>query len=227
MYSEAPSPIHTSGLPSPASAVSAALPPSRSSTTSPIPTAPPRFDASRMVIPSAAYAPQSPVHHPNPMASHMPVFPSRPPSVLQHLMRPDSITREMIFYRIKVLLTDSLPQWAGNTDGKLAIQHLTQLMVNTVIGHGRGGYLGPQGLSKVSNIFMCIGHEGARHYMCLAAASQWGDIIVFLKGELREKDGKDPMHDAEMMDMVQAGFDKKALQAYNKIKEGMSTKGRH
>jgi len=77
--------------------------------------------------------------------------------------------------------------------------------------------LGPKGLSSVSDIFMSIGHQGIYHYMCLAVDARWGNVTVLLKGELCEKEGKDPMNDEEMMQLCIEGFSKEAEKVFEDV----------
>ncbi|KAH7552213.1 hypothetical protein BM1_09075 [Bipolaris maydis] len=88
----------------------------------------------------------------------------RPPRVYHGpLVR---ITRDMVFDRIYLLLTENLPtRWTQNPE---ALAHLSKSMANVVIRSGQYGDFGPYGLSSLAQISAYIGHEGIYHYMCLA-----------------------------------------------------------
>jgi hypothetical protein len=87
-------------------------------------------------------------------------------------------------------------------------------MASLVTYQGNNGNLGHNGLSDLNDIFICIGHEGTKHYMCLAVRSNVSDVIVFLKGQSYERDGKDPMHDKTLMQEAKEGFSFEAMNAY-------------
>ncbi|KAF1828232.1 hypothetical protein BDW02DRAFT_617360 [Decorospora gaudefroyi] len=189
------------------------------STPSPLPSLSPlttAFDLSRMSIPPTAYAstyaPAYEEPRSFPPAGHMPSLapqqPSPPPT-------PDSITYRRIFDRVHGLLRGNLPEWWERNPE--ALHHLTARLAHVIIRHGQAGRFGPDGLGSLSEIFICIGHEDIKHYMCLAINAHWGNVVVILKGELCEKDGKDPMHDDALMELAKTGFDKEAARLYTGI----------
>ncbi|CAO2655301.1 Nn.00g103650.m01.CDS01 [Neocucurbitaria sp. VM-36] len=144
-----------------------------------------------------------------PPGTHMPLLaPQSTPTQL--LLSPDSITREMIIERIYNLLQDKLPKWSHPT----AINDLARRLAFVLIDFGRRGGFGPHGLSRLSDIFMSVGHEGTKHYMALTVNPGVGDVQLLLKGDLREKDGKDPLHDKELMEMLRDGFDQEAVRQW-------------
>ena len=73
------------------------------------------------------------------------------------------------------------------------------------------------GLSSLYQISMYTGREGIYRYMCLAVQSEWGGLSILLKGDLCEKDGKDPTHDEEMLALCKDGFDKGVAKLYASI----------
>jgi hypothetical protein len=88
---------------------------------------------------------------------------------------------------------------------------------DSIIHHGVSGSFGPHGLSKLTDVFMSIGHEGTAQYPCLAVSSQWGDVTVLLKGDNCELEDKHPNQDEEAMGKVKKALDGAALRLYRKI----------
>lgn len=41
-----------------------------------------------------------------------------------------------------------------------------------------------------------------------------GDVRILMKGDPCEKDGKDPLYDKELMDMLREGFDREAVRIW-------------
>ncbi|KAF1847071.1 uncharacterized protein K460DRAFT_402437 [Cucurbitaria berberidis CBS 394.84] len=164
-------------------------------------------------VPTARLGAAASLHHspqlPTPPTAYTPRLASQ--SVLtQQSLSPDSITREMIIERIQYLLQDKLPRWSTPT----AVLELAKRLTFILIEYGQRGGLGPHGLSKLSDIFMSVGHEGIWHYMALTVNPGMGDVQILLKGELREKEGKDPLHDEELMEMLRDGFDQQAVREW-------------
>jgi hypothetical protein len=89
--------------------------------------------------------------------------------------------------------------------------------VNRIVYYGRQGIFGPNGLGKLTGIFMSVGHEGTAHYLCLAASSQWGDVTVLLRGKACELEGENPLQDKEAMRVVGLAFDEAAAEVYRSI----------
>ncbi len=85
------------------------------------------------------------------------------------------------------------------------------------MANGVRGVFGPDGLYSLYQISMYIGRDGIYSYMCLAVQSGFGGLTVLLKGDLCEKDRKDPMYDEEMLALVKDGFDKGAAKLYSTI----------
>ncbi|KAH9877922.1 hypothetical protein J1614_003139 [Plenodomus biglobosus] len=128
-------------------------------------------------------------------------------------LTPDSITREMIQARLAELLESQIPSFNSYAITKIAI-HLTQV----VISAGQSGKLGPRGLSKLTDIFTSIGHEGKKHYMCIAiSAPGAGHVQVLLMGDLCEKEGLDPLLDDELMEMCRKGLEDVARRMYESL----------
>ncbi|KAJ4362443.1 hypothetical protein N0V83_010536 [Neocucurbitaria cava] len=130
-------------------------------------------------------------------------------------MSPDSITRDMIVDRIYGLLQGELLQW----DKETALKDLAKHLASVLIEIGRRGNLGPHGLSRLSDIFMSVGHQGTTHYMALTVNPGIGDIQILLKGELREKDGKNPLHDEGQMEMLRDGFNREAVRQWLALRQ--------
>lgn len=152
-----------------------------------------------------------------PHASGSSQYHARPLTDPQHaahlLLTPDSITREMIQARLAELLESQIPSFNSYAITKIAI-HLTQV----VISAGQSGKLGPRGLGKLTDIFMSIGHEGKKHYMCIAiSAPGAGHVQVLLMGDLCEKEGLDPLLDEELMEMCRKGLEGVARKMYESL----------
>lgn len=53
--------------------------------------------------------------------------------------------------------------------------------------------------------------------MALTVNPGIGDIQILLKGELREKDGKNPLHDEGQMEMLRDGLDREAVRQWHAL----------
>ncbi|KAJ5024253.1 hypothetical protein PSV08DRAFT_354183 [Bipolaris maydis] len=144
----------------------------------------------------------------------------RPPRVYHGpLVR---ITRDMVFDRIYLLLTENLPtRWTQNPE---ALAHLSKSMANVVIRSGQYGDFGPYGLSSLAQISAYIGHEGIYHYMCLAVRPSYGDVQIIFRGDLCEHEGQDPIIHHELMALCRKGFDRAADRLYVNIVSRMPRK---
>lgn len=90
-------------------------------------------------------------------------------------------------------------------------------MTDDIIRRGQRGAFGPSGLASLTQIFVGIGHENFRHYMCLAVQPTVGHVQVFLRGLSCEQEGKDPILDSGIMALCRKGFDKRAAEVYKDI----------
>jgi hypothetical protein len=86
-----------------------------------------------------------------------------------------------------------------------------------IIGGVVKGMFGSDGLQSLYQIGMYTGREGIYRYMCLAVQSEHGGLTILLKGDLCEKDGKDPTHDEELLVLCNDGFDKGVAKLYPRI----------
>ncbi|KAL1797970.1 hypothetical protein ACET3X_004576 [Alternaria dauci] len=199
----APSPAP--GLPSPS------MPPNASVS---------QFHPSRMNIPPTAYAPAYASAYQTPPASHMPpltlqmppVPPSAPPAY-EPMVHPEPlgcITLNMISDRIYLVLRDNLSEWwIRNPDALQKVcRSPTDRLASLITYSGPRGLFGPNGIQSLKQIDLYIGREGTRRYLCLAVRPENGELAIIFKGDLCEKDGKDPVYDKEMMEMCKDGFNK-------------------
>ncbi|EDU48900.1 hypothetical protein PtrSN002B_010902 [Pyrenophora tritici-repentis] len=157
---------------------------------------------------------------PQPHVQSLPHLQSQPheqpqPQVQPRQAQPSTdhvITREMVCGRIWALLRDNLTSWWS--DNSAAMKCVTDRMNHDLLCMNKRLALGPKGLSSVSDIFCSIGHQGIYHYMCLAVNPGWGNVVILLKGELCDLEGRDPMRDKEAMQVCSEGFSKEAMKVF-------------
>jgi hypothetical protein len=97
---------------------------------------------------------------------------------------------------------------------------LASSLVNRIIHLGQNGRLGPYGLGHLDNIFLCVGHEGAKKYMALALIGK-GQSCVLLKGTSEDLEGKEPLEDEKSMEWLRQGFFNVAVDEYNELNRAM------
>ncbi|KAF2026858.1 hypothetical protein EK21DRAFT_73197 [Setomelanomma holmii] len=139
--------------------------------------------------------------------------PSMPPMAMFSQQR---VNQQHVLARIQSLLHDTLHSWPHQE-----ILILSKYLLSHVVPLSIKGQLGPHGLVCVQDIFMTIGHEGARSYMALAINAP-GEVKVLLKG-VAEDIGVERWKDNEAgVECLRQGFDNVAVDEWRKVSRGLN-----
>ncbi|EOA87409.1 uncharacterized protein SETTUDRAFT_87470 [Exserohilum turcica Et28A] len=171
-------------------------------------------------MPPVDYALGHAPQHQYPPTSHIPSMAPHAPCIEPYIPQiyPEPLTRinrHMVFDRVFLLLRDNLSEWWHQNPA--ALFHVTERIIDSIIRRGQAGAFGPTGLSSLTQIFLCIGHEGIYHYMCLAAHSGFHSIHVLLKGDLCAMEHRDPIFSPDLMSLCKLGFNQAAARLYADI----------